>query len=92
MYKDSTPIRFCENCASCITPCGREDIMDKCEKHPKYKAKKPPGLASLACEGCKCLTLYLLYSNKPRIGVMPTKVVKDKTKYTRKEKHKSKDD
>jgi hypothetical protein len=83
---------FCEGCYGCIEPCGREEIMSTCAKHPKYKGKKPPTIKTMAVEGCTCLTLYLMLKNTPRVGVMPTKVIKDKTKYTRKKKHKGKDD
>ena len=61
----------------------------KCEKHPKYKGKKPPK-RKVPC--LKCFEIYLLISNKPRILPMPTKVIKDKSKYNRKKKHKNKED
>ena len=57
-----------------------------CPKHPKYRGKKKP--VSLCPD---CLILYFQISNKPRIGVLPSKVIKDKTKYTRKLKHKKLD-
>ena len=55
----------------------------KCDKHPKYKGKKKP-----KHECCVCLSLYLLLRAKPRVLPMPTKVIRDKTKYNRKKKHK----
>ena len=57
-------------------------MKTKCEKHPKYTGKRKP---KHECTGC--LALYLLMK-KPRVLPMPTRVVKDKTKYTRKKKHK----
>jgi len=35
-----------------------------------------------------CYEYYLLLKSKPRILPMPTKIIKDKSKYTRKDKHK----
>ena len=55
----------------------------KCDKHPKYKGKKKPKY-----ECTQCLSIYLTLSKKPRVLPMPTKVIKDKSKYNRKEKHK----
>lgn len=46
-----------------------------CDRHKKHNA-----------ECGECLKLYLTVS-KPRMGVQPTKVFKDKSKYTRKLKH-----
>jgi len=66
--------------------------MNPCKLHPKYKGKKIPTLKAIVSEECTCLVLYLMVKNKPRVGVMPTKVIKDKTKYTRKKKHKDEDD
>jgi len=60
--------------------------MKKCEKHPKYKGKRKP---KNECPGC--LAFYLLLKNKPRVLPMPTKVIKDKSKYNRKKKHKNKE-
>lgn len=59
---------------------------NKCEKHPKYKGKRKPKYECVAC-----LNIYLLLNSKPRVLPKPTKVFKDKSKYTRKEKHKKKD-
>jgi len=61
----------------------------KCAIHPKYKGRKKPKL----CENkeCKCIKIYITLKNKPRILPIPTKVIKDKTKYNRK-KHKQYDD
>ncbi len=55
----------------------------KCDKHPKYKGKKVPKYQCLVC-----YALYLKIKNKPRILPMPTKIIKDKSKYNRKKKHK----
>lgn len=60
--------------------------MKKCEKHPKYKGKKKPKHECLAC-----LNMYLSYQ-KPRMPIKPTRVIKDKSKYNRKEKHKKDSD
>ena len=55
-----------------------------CEKHPKYKGKKLP---TYLC--ADCFSMYMRYlANKHRSPIMPTKQHKDKTKYTRKQKHK----
>ena len=59
----------------------------KCEKHPKYKGKRKP---KYECE--TCLTMYFTLRKSPRVLPKPTKVFKDKTKYTRKRKHKEKVD
>jgi hypothetical protein len=58
----------------------------KCPKHPKYKGKRKPKY-----ECVTCLSLYTLLKSKPRVLPMPTKKFKDKTKYTRKKKHKEKE-
>lgn len=50
----------------------------KCLKHPKYKGKGVP-----KNECVTCLELYLFVHNKPRFGVQPSKVFKDKKKYNR---------
>jgi len=57
--------------------------MNKCSKHPKYKGKKTP-----SNECTECLTLYFKMHSSPRAPIKPTRVIKDKTKYTRKDKHK----
>ena len=57
----------------------------KCSKHSKYKGKKEPKY-KVPC--AKCLSIYLLLHKKPRLKPMPTKIIKDKTKYNRKKKHK----
>lgn len=58
---------------------SKKDKKNRCDKHPKYKGKKKP---KYQCE--KCLSIYLLLKNKPRVLPMPTKVIPDKTKYNRK--------
>lgn len=58
--------------------------MKKCEKHPKYSGKKKPKYECL-----ECLNYYLSLKSKPRILPKATKVEKDKSKYSRKEKHKT---
>ena len=55
----------------------------KCDKHPKYKGVKKP-----KHECMECLQIYIKLNNKPRVLPMPTKVIKDKSKYNRKDKHK----
>jgi len=55
----------------------------KCPKHPKYKGKKVPKYQCI-----ECLALYFKMKSKPRVLPMPTKIIKDKTKYNRKKKHK----
>jgi hypothetical protein len=55
----------------------------KCDKHPKYTGKREP---RANCE--KCLSFYFVV-NKNRAPIVPTKVIPDKTKYSRKEKHKN---
>lgn len=56
--------------------------MKKCPVHPKYKGKKKPKMTDN--KDCKCAELFLLLKNKPRVLPMPTKVIKDKSKYDRK--------
>jgi len=58
----------------------------KCKIHKKYKGKRKPKY-----ECVDCLSLYLLLKNKPRVLPMPTKIIKDKSKYNRKKKHKDKE-
>lgn len=60
-----------------------------CPIHPKYKGKKLPKYSSN--DKCICAQIYLLLHSKPRVLPMPTKVIKDRSKYTRKKKHKGKD-
>lgn len=55
----------------------------KCEIHKKYKGNKKPKYQCLTC-----YALYLKIKSKPRILPMPTKIIKDKSKYNRKKKHK----
>ena len=62
--------------------------MERCKKHPKYDGKKLPKYKTPCLD---CLNYYYAIK-KPRVLPMPTKVIKDKTKYTRKEKHKGRDD
>jgi len=59
----------------------------RCEKHPKYNGRKEP---KNGCVGC--LNFYFALHKTPRVPIKPTKVIKDKSKYTRKIKHKTKDD
>lgn len=61
--------------------------IKKCDKHPKYNGKNKPKYECVAC-----LNYYLLLKSKPRVLPKPTKVFKDKTKYSRKNKHKSSDE
>lgn len=58
----------------------------KCHKHPKYRGDKKP---KYQCD--QCLTIYAtLNRHKHRAPIIPTKVIPDKTKYSRKQKHKKK--
>lgn len=59
--------------------------MEECKLHPDYKGKKKPTNMQ---EGCTCAEIYLILHNKPRFPINPTKVEKDDSKYSRKEKHK----
>jgi len=54
--------------------------MKTCIKHPKYKGKKLP---TNGCYGCLEMWVMLRI---PRVGVLPTKVVKSKKIYNRKKK------
>lgn len=63
--------------------------MNKCPVHPKYKGKKKPKHSDN--KDCRCAEIYLTLKSKPRILPKPTKVMKDKSKYTRKKKHKDKE-
>jgi len=56
----------------------------KCKSHPKYKGKKEPKYKKPCA---KCLSIYLALHKKPRVLPMPTKKFKDKSKYSRKTKH-----
>lgn len=56
-----------------------------CSKHPKYKGKALP-----KHECTECLSLYYKFKT-PRVLPKPTKVIKDKKKYTRKNKHKNRE-
>lgn len=60
--------------------------MQKCKKHPQYKAKRKP-----TAECVECLEIWLALQT-PRVGVYPTKKHKDKTKYSRKKKKESSDE
>ena len=60
-----------------------------CQVHPKYRGKKQPKLCNN--KDCICPKIYLEMHRKPRTLPMPTKIIKDKTKYYRKKKHKNKD-
>ncbi len=57
--------------------------MEWCKKHPKYRANKEP---KNLCE--KCLSIYLTLKGRRVPTPPPSKVFKDKSKYTRKDKHK----
>lgn len=58
-----------------------------CNKHTKYNGKNKPKYECVAC-----LNYYLLLKSKPRALPKPTITFKDKTKYNRKDKHKSTDE
>lgn len=55
--------------------------MKTCGKHPKYKGKKEP-----ANECVACLEVYL-ERPRHRAPILPSKRMKDKSKYNRKQKH-----
>ena len=55
----------------------------KCKIHPKYNGKKRPTLTTAVWFGCTCAEIWLKLQI-PRLGVQPTKVIPDKTKYDRK--------
>lgn len=57
-----------------------------CNRHPKYTGKKIPKY-----ECTCCLSIYFKLHSAPRAPIKPTKVIKDKTKYIRKTKHRKKD-
>jgi len=59
--------------------------MKRCGKHPKYMGKGKP---RTQCE--RCLEIYLLMC-KPRMPIKPTKLIRDRSKYSRKPKHKNND-
>lgn len=59
-----------------------------CDKHPKYKGKKEPKY-KVPCY--VCLAIYTRLHKTPRLKPLPTKIVKDKTKYNRKKKYKKED-
>ncbi len=62
-------------------------MIEKCHKHPRYKGKRKP--KNLCVE---CLRLYLKMTPATRLPVPPPSFkFKDKTKYTRKKKHKNLD-
>ena len=61
--------------------------MVKCTKHPKYTGKRIP-----KTECTCCLTLYFQMHDKPRAPIKPTRIIRDKTKYRRKDKHKVKNE
>lgn len=52
-----------------------------CEKHPKYDGTKEPNN-----ECSDCLSYYLALHERPRFPIRPTKVIKDRSKYNRKDK------
>ena len=56
----------------------------KCKLHPKYKGKRQPTSKK---PGCTCFEIWLKLQT-PRMGVHPTKVISDKTKYNRKKLNK----
>jgi hypothetical protein len=57
--------------------------MKKCRKHPHYIGNKIPEY-----ECSECLELYFLLKH-PRAPHKPTRLHKDKSKYSRKTKHKN---
>ena len=62
--------------------------MKKCTKHPKYNGKKTP---IYACMGCLNLYLNLRVFGR-KLPSPSNKVHKSKKTYSRKDKHKSKDE
>jgi hypothetical protein len=59
----------------------------KCKIHPKYNGKKKPHYGKAWRFGCTCFDIWLKLQT-PRMGVQPTKVIPDKTKYNRKKQDK----
>ena len=62
----------------------------RCPIHPKYRGKKKPKFCTNV--NCTCPEIYLKLKSKPRVLPRPTKVMKDKSKYNRKKKHKGSDE
>ena len=56
-----------------------------CGNHGALSTKK---LALRAKSCIECMEIYLLVSSAPRMPIKPTKTHTDKSKYTRKSKHK----
>lgn len=59
----------------------------KCAKHPRYKGKRAPKRECL-----ECLSLYAMFGMIRKPIAPPTRSFKDKSKYTRKSKHKKLDE
>jgi hypothetical protein len=57
--------------------------VDKCPRHPRYKGK---GMPTHGCWDCFTIKAAVGFGRKPTPP--PNKVMKDKKKYTRKQKHK----
>lgn len=57
--------------------------MKRCEKHPKFKGNKTP---TNQCLGC--LSVYTTLKGRRVPVPPPSKAFRDKSKYTRKDKHK----
>lgn len=55
----------------------------KFSKHRKYDGRKLPKYQCLTC-----LAYYDILHSNPRMPIKPTRKMKDKSKYNRKEKHK----
>lgn len=58
-------------------------MAQSCSKHPKYKGKRQP---TNECEDC--LSLYMVFFRQRAAGKRPQPPMKDKTKYSRRKKHK----
>jgi len=54
----------------------------KCSKHPKFTGRKVPKHQCGAC-----FSLYMALNNKPRVTPRPSRPMRDKSKYSRKTKH-----
>jgi len=60
-------------------------MITKCPKHPKYKAKRVPKNPCVTC-----LRVYIAMGKMTRKPLPPrTQIIPDKTKYSRKRKHKN---
>lgn len=57
--------------------------MNKCQTHPRYKGKRKP---RTECEGCLAFYIQMYKPRQKKPRTPPP--MKDKSKYSRKKKHK----